>query len=122
MSAPPGAAAPAPAAPTLDIGGVQATLLSDAHFGTLRTALGYDAWLPAALGAFDWGKMAAGGGKGGDKMARTPCKRLFIKEVSPGDHLTLSHPGFLKVRASRGAGARKRACERRNKKLSPRLG
>lgn len=99
MSAPPGAAAPAAPPPSMSLGGREATLLSDDHFGALRTALGYDAWLPAALAAFDWGKMAAGGGKGGDKMARTPCKRLFVKEVSAGDHLTLQHPGFLKVRA-----------------------
>ena len=98
MSAAAGASAPAPPAPTLAIGGLEAQLLSDAHFGALRTALGYDAWLPAALAAFDWGKMAAGGGKGGDKMARTPCKRLFVKEVSASDHLTLLHEGFLKVR------------------------
>jgi hypothetical protein len=93
------AAAAAAAAPTLDVGGRSVRLLNDAHFGALRTALGYDAWLPAALSAFDWGKMAAGGGKGGDKMARTPCKRLFVKEVSAGDNATLSHQGFLKARA-----------------------
>ena len=87
------------------VGSRTVTLLNDAHFSTLRAALGYDAWLPSALAAFDWGRMAAGGGKGGDKMARTPCKRLFIKEVSAGDHATLTHEGFLKVRAC-GAAAR----------------
>ena len=100
-----GASAPAPPQRTLAIGGLEASLLSDEHFGALRTALGYDAWLPAALAAFDWGKMAAGGGKGGDKMARTPCKRLFVKEVSASDHLTLLHEGFLKARASAPACA-----------------
>ena len=110
MSAtPPGASAPAPPPRTLDIGGVEAQLLSDEHFGALRTALGYDAWLPAALAAFDWGKMAAGGGKGGDKMARTPCKRLFVKEVSASDHLTLLHEGFLKARVHACGAARARS-------------
>jgi hypothetical protein len=93
------AGAAAPPAATLLVGGREVRLLDDAHFGALRAALGYDAWLSGALGAFDWGRMAAGGGKGGDKMARTPCKRLFVKEVSAGDHATLTHPGFLKARA-----------------------
>jgi hypothetical protein len=103
-AAPPAAAAAAaapPPPPTMEVGGRAVCLLNDAHFGALRTALGYDSWLPAALAAFDWGKMAAGGGKGGDKMARTPCKRLFVKEVSAGDNATLSHEGFLKARARR---------------------
>ncbi len=88
----------------LQVGDLVVRLMNDSHFSALRTALGYDAWLPEAVKAFDWGRMAAGGGKGGDKMARTPCKRLFIKEVSGGDLATLTNPEFLKVCA--------RACAR----------
>ena len=114
-AAPEAAAAPAPAAAagTMLVGGRAATLLSDAHFGALRSALGYDAWLPEALAAFDWGRMAAGGGKGGDKMARTPCKRLFVKEVSKGDHATLQNEGFLKARAARDGSRRLRGAGQR---------
>ncbi len=94
-----GAAPPAP--PTMTIGGESVTLLNDGHFSTLRLALGYEPWLGGALAGFDWGRMAAGGGKGGDKMARTPCKRLFVKEVSGGDLATLSHQSFLKAYVAR---------------------
>lgn len=80
------------------VGGEVVTLLHDESFAKLRAVLGYDAWLPSALVAFDWKKMSSGGGKGGNHMARTPCKRLFVKGVSTGDAATLADPAFLKAR------------------------
>lgn len=77
---------------------VTVRLMNDSHFKALRVALGYEAWLSAAVSSFDWGRMAAGGGKGGDKMARTNCRRFFIKEVSGGDLETLTNVSFLRVR------------------------
>ena len=82
------------------VGGQVVRLMNDQHFSELRRALGYDCWLPEAVAGFDWGRMAAGGGKGGDKMARTPCKRLFVKEVSGGDLETLTNQEFLKARTA----------------------
>ena len=83
------------------VGDLTVSCQNDAHFARLRTALGYDSWLLDALASFDWGRMAAGGGKGGNKMARTPCKRLFVKEVSGGDEQTLSSTAFLEAYVSR---------------------
>ena len=105
----------------LVIGGVTTRLNNDAHFKALRMALGYDSWLASAVEVFDWGRMAAGGGKGGDKMARTNCRRLFIKEVSGGDLDTLSNVSFLKVRraCARGRCSATRASLIRTRRLAP---
>ena len=83
------------------MGGLTVSCQNDGHFARLRSGLGYDPWLLDALAAFDWGAMAAGGGKGGNKMARTPCKRLFVKEVSGGDEQTLSSATFLEAYVNR---------------------
>ena len=89
----------------LVVGGLSCKLNNDNHFSALRAALGYEPWLAKAVASFDWKRMMAGGGKGGDKMARTNCRRLFVKEVSGGDEATLCDLGFLEVRGRRAARA-----------------
>jgi hypothetical protein len=42
-----------------------------------------------ATANFSFGNMAAGGGKGGDPMARTTCGQFFVKEVKDCDHDSL---------------------------------
>ena len=86
----------------LVVGGLSCKLNNDNHFSALRTALGYEPWLAKAVANFDWVRMAGGGGKGGNKMARTSCRRLFVKEVSGGDEATLCNLEFLEVRSPPG--------------------
>jgi len=115
-----GNGAPASGGPSMRVGNLTVNCINDDAFGRLRTALGYNAWLSDALAAFDWDAMAAGGGKGGNKMARTPCKRLFVKEVSGGDLSTLCDPAFLEVRNLQphlGLSCILRACTCRLSKL-----
>jgi len=84
----------------LVVGKVVVRLMNEQYFKPLRNALGYESWMAGALQTFDWSKMASGGGKGGDKMARSACKRLFVKEVSGGDLATLTNTDFLKASSS----------------------
>eukprot|EP01062_Namystynia_karyoxenos_P011912 TRINITY_DN14279_c0_g2_i1.p1 TRINITY_DN14279_c0_g2~~TRINITY_DN14279_c0_g2_i1.p1 ORF type:complete len:773 (+),score=262.06 TRINITY_DN14279_c0_g2_i1:85-2403(+) len=82
-----------PALAQLVVGSRTLDLEEDRSFALLRQRMGIpDDFLKDN---FDFAKMAPGGGKGGDCMARTHCKQWWVKDLNPGDFAALTSPGFL---------------------------
>eukprot|EP01062_Namystynia_karyoxenos_P017748 TRINITY_DN16567_c0_g1_i1.p1 TRINITY_DN16567_c0_g1~~TRINITY_DN16567_c0_g1_i1.p1 ORF type:complete len:381 (+),score=97.92 TRINITY_DN16567_c0_g1_i1:66-1208(+) len=78
---------------TLWVGERTVTLDYDQEFALLRHMLRVpDDFM---RNNFDFHKLAPGGGKGGEVMARSKCKQWFVKQLSPGDHAALTSEGFL---------------------------
>jgi len=73
----------------LTIGGRTYKTINDEHFTRIRAYFSIPDSFAASKDSFDFSKMAAAGGKGGDPMARTSCSGYFIKEMNAGDHKTL---------------------------------
>eukprot|EP01062_Namystynia_karyoxenos_P011911 TRINITY_DN14279_c0_g1_i1.p1 TRINITY_DN14279_c0_g1~~TRINITY_DN14279_c0_g1_i1.p1 ORF type:complete len:810 (+),score=315.40 TRINITY_DN14279_c0_g1_i1:172-2430(+) len=82
-----------PALAQLQVGTRYVRLEEDRSFALLRQRMGLpDSFLKHN---FDFDKMAPGGGKGGDCMARSNCKQWWVKDLNPGDYAALTSPGFL---------------------------
>ena len=79
-----GAATAAEPCAELELGGERcATFGDEAELCKLRAASEVDL---SALRAFEWAALKDGGGKGGNLMAFTPCRRYLVKEVNTTDH------------------------------------
>eukprot|EP00510_Aplanochytrium_minuta_P003620 CAMPEP_0184022474 /NCGR_PEP_ID=MMETSP0954-20121128/10629_1 /TAXON_ID=627963 /ORGANISM="Aplanochytrium sp, Strain PBS07" /LENGTH=330 /DNA_ID=CAMNT_0026304859 /DNA_START=158 /DNA_END=1147 /DNA_ORIENTATION=+ len=74
---------------SLKIGNIECKTFSDEHFARIRAYFKIPNSFAADAAQFDFKKMAAAGGKGGDPMAKTTDKKYIIKEVNSDDHETL---------------------------------
>ena len=77
-------AAPA-ARPTLKVGGEACECFDDEPQLSRLRADSRVEW-SALADSFEWSKLCPGGGKGGNLMAFTPCRRYLVKEVNATDH------------------------------------
>jgi len=68
------------------VGGFDVSLFNDEHFAKCRQLLGIDA---SILDGFQFGELAAGGGKGGDVMAFTADRKYIVKGVGGDDQQAL---------------------------------
>ena len=91
----------------LTVGDVECKMLKDVHFSALRRTFNIpDDFLD---GAFDFGKLSGGGGKGGDRMSRTTDSKFFIKELNRGDSQSLLRDDFLQAYVDRVTEVRRRS-------------
>jgi len=87
---------------TIQVGKEQCPLIHDDFFSKLRNHYGVD---DEFLSTFDFGTMKSSGGKGGEKLARTPDKKYFVKEISACDRGTVTSQNFREDYLDRMTGA-----------------
>ena len=83
----------------LRVGDVVCATVKDEYFSTLRRA--HDIPNDFLDGQFDFGKLAGGGGKGGDLMSRTLDGAMFVKRLNLDDARSLLHDEFLEAYVER---------------------
>jgi hypothetical protein len=74
------------AASDIKVGGRAIRTWNDQHFKKIRELTKIP---DNFLEELDWKSFKPGGGKGGDLMAFTQCKRWLVKETNSGDHKSL---------------------------------
>lgn len=75
------------------VGGEFVATLNDDLHADLRRACAVPEDFVART--FDFAKLSAGGGKGGDAMARTEDGKYFVKRLNANDHAVLKDRGFM---------------------------
>ena len=83
----------------LRVGDVLCATVKDKYFSTLRQA--HDVPNDFLDGQFDFGKLAGGGGKGGDLMSRTFDGAMFVKQLNHDDARSLLRDEFLEAYVDR---------------------
>lgn len=75
------------------VGSEQVLALHEEHFKPIREHFHVDENF--LQNQFDFAKLDAGGGKGGDRMACSINKQWFVKELNDGDYSSIVAEGFL---------------------------
>lgn len=105
-----------PATARLIVGSEACETVRDDQFSVLRRAESIeDDFLSDN---FDFASLSAGGGKGGDSMARTKDKRFFVKFLNDSDGKSLLEDSFLREYVARASSACRRVESKRRRRCS----